>query len=284
MKEMLQKTAGRVALVALAWVWASSVAWASPAQAGELPWVVEADRAAELVEGGATVLDARGKSAFVAKHIEGAQRAPWQAFSKAKKSERGELLGPKVVQAKLRALGVSEDRPVLVVGDPKGGWGEEGRIVWMLRTLGHTSSAMVDGGHAALVAAGAPTARGPARPATPGTFTASPTSRYRADAQGLRRAMDEEGVVIIDTREAREYAGKTPYGESRGGHVPGAVHLHYSELLGPDGRLLPAAKIRARLQKLGVEGRGHPHHRLLYRGRALGLVRRGAPAPRLRRG
>ncbi len=39
---------------------------------------------------------------------------------------------------------------------------------------------------------------------------------------------------------------------SRGGHIPGARHLDWEELVGDDGRLLPAAAIRARLESLGV--------------------------------
>ena len=58
--------------------------------------------------------------------------------------------------------------------------------------------------------------------------------------------------MIIDTRERREYEGGTPYGETRGGHVPGAVHLHYRSLLRKDGRLRSPGALKRLLQKAGI--------------------------------
>ena len=53
-------------------------------------------------------------------------------------------------------------------------------------------------------------------------------------------------------REQREYAGETPYGESRGGHVPGAKHLFYRALLKSDGKVLPGDQIKRKLSEIGV--------------------------------
>ena len=240
----------------LAFTMAFSLLAMAPDEASATPWFVDADRAKEMLDSGATVLDARGKLAYRAEHIENAQPASWQEFSKSSKSKRGNLLSSKVIQAKLRAKGVSNDTPVLVVGDPKKGWGEDGRIVWMLRTMGHTKATVVDGGHAALVKAGAKTTSGGADKIVPGDFEAKVTRRYAANEKQIREALKEEKKpVLVDTREAREYAGKTPYGESRGGHVPGAVHLHFSDLYGPDGKLLPRDKIEAKLKTLGIESK-----------------------------
>jgi len=226
-------------------------------EAKATPWIVDAKKAHALLEGGATVLDARGKIAFRSEHIENAQPASWQEFSKSSKAKKGNLLSSKVIQAKLRAKGVSNEVPVIVVGDPKKGWGEDGRIVWMLRTMGHKNATMVDGGHSALVAAGAKTTSGAADKIVPGDFTAKRTKRYAVNEKQIREALasDTGKPAFIDTREAREYAGKTPYGESRGGHLPGAVHLHFSDLYGPDGKLLPRDKIEAKLRELGIESK-----------------------------
>ena len=228
---------------------------APEARAAEREWVVTSKKAAAMIDAGATVLDARGKSSFSSAHIAGAQLASWQEFSRSKKARRGQLLADDgVLQAKLRAKGVSKDRAVVVVGDPLGGWGEDGRIVWMLRTLGHDSAVLVDGGHDALVKRGVKTGSGVASEAKPGDFEVKRTGRYSITKKRLKKSLaGEEKVVIIDTREAREFTGQTPYGESRGGHVPGAVHIHFSEFIGADGKLLPEEKMRAKLAELGVE-------------------------------
>ena len=124
--------------------------WASSAAASSSGWVVTPEEASELIragEEGVTILDVRSKNAFQKAHIKGAQRVTWQEFSRESGSDHGELLQKdSVLRHRLRKVGVSNAVPVLVVGDPLKGWGEEGRIVWMLRALGHKEAALVDGG------------------------------------------------------------------------------------------------------------------------------------------
>ena len=127
-----------------------------------------------------------------------------------------------------------------------------GRIVWMLRSLGHERAMLVDGGHAALARAGVKIARGKSKVPAAGDFEASRAGAFSADRDRVRDAIGDPKVVIVDTRERREYDGKTPYGESRGGHVPGARHVHFSELLDDDGKLLPRRKLESKLTELGI--------------------------------
>lgn len=68
----------------------------------------------------------------------------------------------------------------------------------------------------------------------------------------LRDAIALDSAVALDTREDREYRGETPYGEARGGHVPGAKHLWYRDLIGTDGRVLADEALRQRLAPLGI--------------------------------
>ncbi len=210
-------------------------------------WVVDASTAVDMLED-ATLLDTRGAAAFGFGHVEGSKRISWKDFSPSKKALRGELISPSKAAQKLRKLGVSNEKPVLVFGDPEDGWGEDGRIVWMLRTLGHQATYLVDGGYEAMADAGAKTSLGFGSSVAKGDFKAQKTSRYVAKAADLKKKSH-----LIDTREAREYRGETPYGESRGGHVPGARHIYYKELMGDDGRLKSAHQIRARLKNAGIE-------------------------------
>jgi thiosulfate/3-mercaptopyruvate sulfurtransferase len=65
-------------------------------------------------------------------------------------------------------------------------------------------------------------------------------------------ATSQSGGLIWDTREDREYTGATPYGEARGGHIPGAVGLWYGDLLATDGTLLAEPELRALLIARGI--------------------------------
>jgi thiosulfate/3-mercaptopyruvate sulfurtransferase len=216
------------------------------------PWVVDADTAKSRVDAGALVLDARPSASFLLGHAEGAVRVTWQEFSRGKGAHHGKLRSRATLETKLRAKGVSNGRDVIVVGDPKKGWGEEGRIVWMLRSLGHERAMLVDGGHAALARAGVKVARGRGKAPAAGDFEATRAGAYTANRDRVRAAIGDPEVVIVDTRERREYDGKTPYGESRGGHVPGAKHLYFSDLLSSDGTLLSGAALDEKLASVGI--------------------------------
>lgn len=230
---------------------------ASPAHAATAPsldasrWVIDAETARSLVEAGALVLDTRGSDLKESAPLEGAVGVVWQDFTKPDLPVKGQLLeDDAALTAKLQALGVSADVPVLAVADTANGWGEDGRIVWTLRTLGHKKAFLVDGGIAALTAPGPLAIKAPA---TPGDFTVARTAAYEIKKEELRTEIGASDVVILDTREPREYSGETPYGESRGGHVPGAKHIFYKDLVGSDGKILPKDQLKARLASLGVK-------------------------------
>jgi thiosulfate/3-mercaptopyruvate sulfurtransferase len=221
-------------------------------------WVVDADTARELIESyKVTVLDSRGKTSWMKGHAPGALPVDWKDFSQTSVPSKGGLLKDDATLTKmLQKLGISAKRPVLVVGNPPRDWGEDGRIVWMLRALGHPKVALVNGGYGALKKAGLKMSSGSARSAgaavKPGDFVAKYSGDFSIERDELRALLGSPNLVIVDTRERREFDGKTPYGESRGGHVPGAKHLYFEELMRPDGRLLPHDELVAKLKSLGI--------------------------------
>ena len=91
-------------------------------------------------------------------------------------------------------------------------------------------------------------------PVTPAQFRAS----FRAER--LRGIGDmkvaDVNRVVIDARPAGRFAGTTP--EPRpglpSGHMPGSTSLPATELLAPDGTMLPPAELRARFAAAGIDG------------------------------
>lgn len=213
-------------------------------------WVIDAAKARELLAGGAILLDTRGQDLKDERPVEGAVPVVWQDFTNADLPNKGQLLADDaVLTEKLRALGISTAIPVVAIADSAKGWGEDGRIVWTLRTLGHENSFLVDGGVEALLAEG-DLALKPV--GVPGDFTVARTDAYEIKKEELVTLIDKPDVVILDTREPREFAGETPYGESRGGHIPGARHIFYKDLVGADGKIVEGEALKARLAELGV--------------------------------
>lgn len=226
--------------------------WPSTALGADVDWIVSADEAQELIEDeDALVLDTRGESTWRRSHVRKSRPIAWRDFSKKGNVQGGEILAnDSVLTERLQKLGVSKATPVLVAGSPPDNWGEDGRIVWMLRSLGHDKTALVDGGVAALKSAGAEMTS-ERHDIERGDFEVSRTSRWTADRKQVKDAIGGE-TRLLDTREAREFRGKTPYGEKRGGHVPGASNLHYTELMDSSGALLPRAKLLSRLRDAGI--------------------------------
>ena len=223
-------------------------------QAPEHQWIVSGEQAKTLLERGATLLDARSLKILRSERLQNATFVSWQNFSPETQSDRGLLLADdRVLTQKLQDLGIFNDRPVIVYIDPKTGWGEDGRIVWMLRTLGHSRAFWVDGGYGALVKAGL-TVENSLKPTQPptGDFQVRRRRDWEIDRDRLKNRLNDENLVILDSREPREYAGETPYGERRGGHLPGAIHLYYKELLDEKGMLLPRQLILEKLAEIGI--------------------------------
>jgi thiosulfate/3-mercaptopyruvate sulfurtransferase len=217
-------------------------------------WLVSPAEAKYLIEKGAVVLDGRDRNRQARGLVQGAIAVTWQQFSEPELPDRGHLLRDEtLLNHRLRTVGIFTGRPVVVVGDPLHGWGEEGRIVWMLRTLGHNQAVFVDGGYPALSKIGLPTTQRISTTATiPGDFTLQRKLDWEITREELQSALDKGKLTIIDAREPREFRGATPYGEKRGGHIPGAISLHYKELLDGEGKVLSREKILVLLRDRNI--------------------------------
>lgn len=201
------------------------------------------------------LLDARGAKDFEKNHIDGSIQVTWQEFSKMEgkpgDAAWGTLLEPQELAKKFQALGISKDSKVVVYGAAQNGWGEEGRIVWMLKMAGVNNASFVDGGFEALKSQG--------MKASTEIVTPSPSAEMKVEALDMTVSIDTKtlkenlnsGMKIIDTREKEEFEGATKYGEARGGHIPGAINIPYKNLFNEDGSLKSAEE----LQKLFEENK-----------------------------
>jgi thiosulfate/3-mercaptopyruvate sulfurtransferase len=225
-------------------------------------WIVSAAEAEQLITQGATVLDVRPAIMQRRGTVVGSVAVTWRQFSEPDFPHQGQLLAdPAKLTEQLQWAGVERDRPVVVIGAPPQDWGKAGRIVWMLRNLGHEAAVLVDGGYRALATTDIAVTTELRHQATqPGDFTIQDGRAWEVQHDELQAWVSEmqagrlvaSPVIILDTRELREFKGETPYGEQRGGHVPGAIHLHYQDLMDGDGKLLPRAEIRQMLAEMGI--------------------------------
>jgi thiosulfate/3-mercaptopyruvate sulfurtransferase len=243
---------------------AATAVFALPALAAG-PLTSPAELAAMIEAGNVAVIDIRGPvggsgpEEFAAGHIPGAayeMYAPSSAWMVKRNGVVGMLPEPEALEATIRALGVDAGEPVVIVSSGKPGKAlsvaAATRVYWTFKALGHDAVSILDGGHAAWVAAGLPVTAEAAAPA-PGDFTAALRPEMIADASDVADSMSTP-VALVDARGPAMFTGAVVSGKvSRGGAIPGAVNVPYTAMMTEDQtRYLPAAEIQAALAAAGV--------------------------------
>ena len=191
-------------------------------------------------------LDGRsGAAAFEEGHLPGAVFVDldrWLAAPADPRHGRHPLPDWEVFAQGMGEAGIGDGATVIAYDDMGGV--NAARLVWLLRATGH-DAALLDGG---LAAGGGPLEAGAVTP-SPTVFTGRPWPVERL------AGIDELGSgVLLDARARNRYAGDFEPVDPRPGHIPGARNLPAAEMLGPDGRLLEAAELRAQLSAAGVDG------------------------------
>lgn len=155
---------------------------------------------------------------------------------------RHPLPDPGRLAQKLGEWGIDHDTQV-VAYDDMGGMLAAARLWWLLRWLGHTACAVLDGGLPAWWGAGLPlTAEIPA--ARPTAFVPRPDDRlWMSTEQVLTLSATE---VLLDARAAARYRGEMEPIDPVAGHIPGALNLPTDGNLTPEGHFLPVAALRER--------------------------------------
>jgi len=144
---------------------------------------------------------------------------------------------------RLAAWGITPAHQV-VAYDTSDGAMAAARLWALLRLLGHRRVAVLDGGLRRWQALGLPVSS-----AVPdlrvGAYRAQFDAALLVETAEVLRRLDEQPPWLIDARAAARFRGEAEPIDPVAGHVPGAVNRPYTANLGDDGRLLPAAALRA---------------------------------------
>lgn len=203
-----------------------------------------------------TILDVRwelsagaDREAYLAGHIPGAVFVDLDAQLSDPPSDRGRHPLPDADRfaAGMRALGVSEGRPVVVYDAVSST--AAARAWWVLRYFGHPDVRVLNGGLAAWVQGGHPLSSEPLAP-PPGDFVARPGAMAAVSAAEAERLASRG--VLLDARAHDRFLGQLEPIDPIAGHIPGARNRPTTENLATDGRFLDAATLRSAFEKMGV--------------------------------
>ena len=134
------------------------------------------------------------------------------------------------------------------------------RLWWMLRWMGHSAVAVLDGGLAAWRAAGgALDASVPLPIVQPVPYPALPALVDSIDVEALAARLGR--VRLIDARAAERFRGEIEPLDAAAGHIPGALNRCFKDNLDAGGRFKPAAQLRTEFEPLlGGQGAAQVVH------------------------
>ena len=153
-----------------------------------------------------------------------------------------------ILEHLLAMRGVAASRRVVVYDEKSGN--RAARAFWALEYFGHEHTRLLDGGFGAWQAGGHPVSNEPVAP-VPTSWTGTRVDDRIASYRDVLERLESPDAVVLDTRTDGEYLG-TMARAARGGCIPGAVHVEWTDNLAPDGSFKSADQLRAMYEPLGV--------------------------------
>ncbi|MBI3897252.1 MAG: sulfurtransferase [Gammaproteobacteria bacterium] len=169
---------------------------------------------------------------------------------------RHPLPDPAVLATTLGRCGVTNDTQV-VAYDNHGSM-FAARLWWLLRWLGHSKVAVLDGGLSAWQHAGHAVTQ--AIPSVQPTVFTWKLSEPTVDAEYVRAHLQQPDMLLLDARAPDRFRGENETLDPVGGHIPGAGNRFFKNNLTTEGHFKPAAQLRQEFDALLGD---HPAHTLV---------------------
>lgn len=215
-------------------------------------YVVDASYVKENIDN-ILLFDARGDEK--AETIKGAVSIMWQYLATCEDGVSGDenwgcILDTKRLSERLGEKGFDKDKEIVLFAASQDGWGDDGRIAWELIAAGYKNVKMVDGGFKALKDAGLETQKGGSEPTAVEVTVDGIDETHVINTDELKA--DYDNYKVVDVRADEEYDGEILYGEANGGHLPGAIHIRFTDLFNSDATLKSNDEITTLFEDAGL--------------------------------
>lgn len=192
------------------------------------------------------------RAEFEAAHIPGAIFFDIDAIADRSTDLPHMLPSPAEFSSAVGALGIGNGDTVVVYDGS--GMFSAARVWWMFKAMGHEAVKVLDGGLPRWTrenrAMESGVAHPPARP-----FTARLNPALIRDFNAVMNTVADRSAQIADARSASRFTATEPEPRAgvRGGHMPGAVNVHYRSLLNDDGTFKSSDELRATIARAGID-------------------------------
>jgi thiosulfate/3-mercaptopyruvate sulfurtransferase len=158
-----------------------------------------------------------------------------------------------VFASAIRKLGIG-DTDMLVFYDGAGIYSAP-RALWMMRAMGHAQAAVLDGGFPKWKKEGRPVELAPPPAPALTHFTPRLQRKMVRDFAAMRVNLETKAEQVVDARSPGRFRGEEPEPRAgvRPGHMPGAINLHYADVLTPEGTMRSEDELKQLFAERGVD-------------------------------
>jgi thiosulfate/3-mercaptopyruvate sulfurtransferase len=219
--------------------------YTNPQLLAETDWLAE-----HLDNPNVRIVDARPPQQYDPGHIPGAVNLP--GTNGIPRTPDGEMASPEEFSLIAGRLGIRNGGTIIVYDIPNQ---HMGLVAWAFLYYGHQDVRLLDGGFEKWSREGRPVStKTPSYPQS--IFNAQPVDAIYCSLSHAKASHGRPETVFWDTRSLAEFHGA---GEGHGkppprpGHIAGAAHLDWSELIDPEAKTFkPAAELRVLLESKGI--------------------------------
>ena len=179
-------------------------------------------------------------------HIPGA--VAWNWTSQLNDPVRRDIPSREQMEQLMRESGIGNEDTIILYGDNNNWFAAF--AFWLLKMYGHQDVRLMDGGRKKWGADGRELTTQEKNP-QPSDYTAQqPDLSLRASVQDMLRNLEEQRAGMVDVRSPAEFTGEViaPPGMTetaqRGGHIPGAKNIPWSQAVNEDGTFKDANALR----------------------------------------
>jgi len=219
---------------------------------GPIPRLIEPQELESLLgDERLIIIDLCNVSLYAIKHVPGAVHLSSNALMSTTPPAMGKCPSFSEIKSLISHLGINAAKQVVVYDDEGGGWA--GRFTWIMDLVGLHNWSYLNGGAVAWIKEGFPTESSPNDPnsvkADIGDDFAHPEASITAAE--ILSSLDSSDFAIWDARNSAEYSGDI-VNATRGGHIPGAINLEWTDLMDPQANLRIHKDAQNVLDSLGL--------------------------------
>jgi len=194
-----------------------------------------------------TIISARKNVDYAKVHINGAINV-WHMDLYKDGELKGLLKSTEEIADIFGKKGISEKNTIVIYDGGKNTFA--GRLYWILKYLGCEDVKVLNGQMKMWRKARKPVTK-TVTDIKPVTFNVAVNDQTIATIEYVKSHLEDAAVVLVDVRDKEEFDGQKGNAK-RNGHIPGAVHFEFKNVLNEDGTMKSIEELEGLLKKAGI--------------------------------